>query len=137
MAIIWLAQISNPGNEIGSINSDIVAYLKLIAVLAIILIGAVVALRFGLPRITGARKLSPGLIRVTAHYPLEPRKNLYIVQAGREYFLVGTSESGLHYLTALDSQSVDTPTAEQESTAATSGEFVSLMKTFKRPRRSP
>src|SRR4051794_5689702 len=99
---IRLAQAGSPANEFSSINSEALTYLKLIVTLAIILVVIVVVLRFWLPRVTAFRNISSGPIRMAAHFPLEPRKNLYIIQTGGEYFLVGTSESGVHYLTTLD-----------------------------------
>ena len=135
MPAIWLAQARNPASEISSINSEVFAYLKVIVSLAVILVLVVVLLRFWLPRMTGLRNLSSGPIRVAAHYPLEPRKSLYIIQAADEYFLVGTSESGVHYLTTLDSDRTGAALSQQAD-VSTDRQFNGLMKAFMRPRRS-
>ena len=134
MAALWLLQAVDPSREIGSISSELVDYVKLILTLALVLVLAFVGLRFWLPRITGLRNIASGPIRVVARYPLEPRKNLYIVRAGGGYFMVGTSETGVHYLNSLDSSQVEASLAQEEP--AGSNEFGNLLKAFKRSKRS-
>jgi flagellar biogenesis protein FliO len=134
MAAFWLVQVANPAREIGSASSELFDYLKLILVLGAILALAFVGLRFWLPRASGLRQLSSGPIRIEARYPLEPRKNLYIVRAGSNYFLVGTSESGIHYLTALDAERVEPALAAEDKTKA-EPEFARMIRAFRRSSR--
>jgi flagellar biogenesis protein FliO len=132
MIAFWL-QAANPAQDIGSINSELLSYFKLIVVLGLILVLVFVGLRYGLPRMSGMRQFSSGPIRVVARYPLEPRKTLYIVRTGGGYYLVGTSESGVHFLTALDSGSVEAALLDEP---ATDTDFGGLMKAFRRSKRS-
>lgn len=76
-------------------------YLRLLFVLAVILGLAWWTLRFGIPKLTGIPQQASGGISVLARYPLEPRKTLYVVKAGQEVVLVGSSEAGLQLLSAL------------------------------------
>ena len=133
MIAFWL-QAANPAQEIGSINSELFAYFKLLLVLGLILVLVFVGLRYGLPRMSGLRQLSSGPIRVIARYPLEPRKTLYIVRTGGGYYLVGTSESGIHFLTALDSGSVEAALPEEPAT--TESDFGGFVKALRRSKRS-
>jgi flagellar biogenesis protein FliO len=131
---IWLAQAGSPASEISSISSEAFAYLKLVVSLVVIIVLIVVVLRFWLPRMTGFRNLSSGPIRVAAHFPLEPRKNLYIIQTGDEYFLVGTSESGVHYLTTLNPERIHAALSNNE--APPDPRFSSLIDAFRRRGRA-
>ena len=135
MAALWLAQAASPIGEIGSPSSELFDYLKLLAILGIILVLAYVALRVWLPRLGAMRKFASGPIQVAARLTLEPRKSLYIVRAGGEYFLVGTSETGMHYLTRLDPGRAEETIGETEPVSER--EFASLISAFKRPKRSP
>lgn len=130
-AALWLVQATTAPGEISALHSDGYEYLKLILIFAVVLVGVLVTLRVWLPRLTGMRQLSSGPIAVLARYPLEARKNLYIVQAAGSYLLVGTSESGLHFLTALEPAAVETSLAGK--TAPTGVDFGKLMQSFKRP----
>jgi len=132
MSAPWLA-LFGP-DTIGSPSAELLDYLKMIAILALILVIVFLGLRFWLPRLSGLHKVTAGPLRVAARLAIEPRKNLYIVQAGGTYFLVGTSESGMHYLTHLDSDRTEEALAESEQ--ATEPEFSSLINVFKRRKRS-
>ena len=132
---ILLAQAVSPVEEIGSTNTQALEYLKLILILGFILLFAFIVLRVGLPWMTGARKLASGAIQVAARYPLEPKKNLYVIRVGPDYFLVGTTESGMHYLTALDSDHIEAALPQAE-TSPDEGEFAGLIKAFRRTKRS-
>jgi flagellar biogenesis protein FliO len=133
MPVLWLFQAVGTAHEITPLHSGIAEYLKLVLVFGIVLVFAIVVLRVWLPRMTGIRRISSGPIRVIARYPLEPRKNLYIVHAAGGYFLVGTSESGVHYLTALDSNALESSLPVEAP--PTGLDFAKLIHSFKRPRR--
>jgi flagellar biogenesis protein FliO len=133
MPALWLLQAVTPTREVTSLASYTYDYLKLILVFGLVLVFVILVLRVWLPRMTGMRQLSSGPIRVVARYPLEPRKNLYVVQAAGSYFLVGTSDSGVHYLTTLDPSALESSlTAE---TPAAPLDFAKLMHSFKRSGR--
>jgi flagellar biosynthetic protein FliO len=131
-ACLWLLQASDPAKEIGAINSGVLEYLKLVLVLGLILALAFVVLRVVLPRVTGVRTLGPGVIEVAARYPLEPKKNLYVIRVGEDYFLVGTTESGMHYLTTLAPGHIEAALAKTD--VPPQREFASLIQAFRRPR---
>jgi flagellar biogenesis protein FliO len=76
-----------------------------------------VVLRFGVRRLyapTGAN----GPIRVVARQPLEPRRTLYIIEAGGKTLLIGVSDGGpMTTLAELDGNDVerDLPRARRSS----------------------
>lgn len=133
MAAFWLMQVG-PLNNIGSAGAELFDYLKVIVILALLLAIVVIAARVWLPRMAGAGKAAAGPIQVIARLALEPRKSLYIIQAAGDYFLVGTSDSGMHYLTRLDSDRAGA--ALVESVPALENEFAAWMKAFRRPKQS-
>ena len=113
MLLLLLQQGGSPAEQVGSINSQILQYFQVILVLAGILILIYVLFRFWIPRFFGIKTFASGPVRVVARYPLEPKKTLYIVKTGPEMFLIGTSESQIHYLTALDAANIE-PLLETE-----------------------
>lgn len=136
MLAFWLAQARITENEISSVNNEIFDYLKMIVVLAGILVLAFLIIRFWLPKFVGLKGLSSGPIRIAARFSLEPRKNLYIVEAASEYFLVGTSEDGIHFLTALNSERSEAA-LEQAAKPKQEAEFSKFVRAFRRPQDSP
>ncbi len=86
-------------------------YLQLLAALAVTLGMIYVVLRHVLPRLQFGRPRADNLIRVRATYPLEPRKTLYIVEAGSETLLIGSSGDSLSTLASIpkDSLPVEMP----------------------------
>ena len=81
-------------------------YLQLLAALAITLGLIYVVLRHVLPRLQFGKPAADGLIRVRATYPLEPRKTLYIVEAGSETLLLGSSGDTLSTLGSIPRESL-------------------------------
>lgn len=134
MGAIWLLQAATPTEEIAALHTDIYAYFKLIVIFGLVLVLVFFVLRIWLPRLTGVRRLASGPIKVIARYPLEPRKNLYIVLAAGSYFLIGTSETGVHYLTPLEASAIEASLPEQEPVKGV--DFAKLMQSFKRPGRT-
>lgn len=90
-----------PADQISSINTPIFQYIAVLAALVGVLVLAYVTLRVGLPRMFGMRASGRGPIQVVARYPLEPKKTLYLVKAGTQVLLIGTSENQVQFLTAL------------------------------------
>jgi flagellar biosynthetic protein FliO len=126
----WLLLANTSASEIGAINIGVLDYLKLVLVLGLILALAFLVLRIGLPGIARVRKLPPGAIQVAAQYPLEPKKNLYVIRVGQEYFLLGTTESGMHYLTTLDQDPIEAAAAQAATPPQT--KFAKLIPAFRR-----
>jgi flagellar biogenesis protein FliO len=90
-----------PADQLGSGSSQILQYAEVLLVLAGILVLAYVALRAGLPRFLGMRTPTGGPIEILTRYPLGPKHTLYLIKAGSETFLIGTSESEVQYLTSI------------------------------------
>jgi flagellar biogenesis protein FliO len=130
-----LLQAGNGTGAIGSVDSEALRYAWVIFVLALVVGLAYVVLRKGLPRVAGIGKGKAGLIGVAARYPLEPRKNLYVIQVGPDYFLVGTTEAGMHYLTTLNAAHVEGVLAESER--AGTEDQSAFRKAFDRIKFSP
>src|SRR5262245_13666980 len=106
MRLSCLLQAVNPAEELGSMTSQTLDIVRVLFILAAVLLLAYVAVRHWLPRLTGFKNLESSPIQVLARTPLEPKKNLYLVKVGPEVLLVGTSEDHLHFLKALDQESV-------------------------------
>jgi len=116
---------------IGSVNGEIVEYLKVVLFLAVVATLAFVALRFWLPKLSGGAGTTAGPLHVAWRMSLEPRKTLYVVRAGENYVLLAASDAGVQFLTSLDAGQMEA--ALQEPGKASSGfAFAGLM----RPRRS-
>jgi flagellar biogenesis protein FliO len=129
-----LLQAGDPSRELGSIRSELGYYVQLVFVLALVIGLAFVILRIFLPRIASVRRLASGPIQVSARYALEPRKHLYIVRVGLDYHLVGTSDSGMHYLAALDASRIEPALSQAE--ASPPGQPPAFARVFQRHKGS-
>jgi flagellar biogenesis protein FliO len=136
LAFLLQAQARSPESELTSVNNEIFDYVRLVVVLLAVVALAFFALRFVLPRMKGLQRMSSGPIRIAARFTLEPGKTLYVVNAGPEYFLVGTSESGIHYLTALNPEGMEAA-LEQVKQPGGEADFAKVLKAFRRPHGSP
>ncbi len=102
-----LLQVS-AADQVGALNNSILDYVKLLFILAGILVLAWIGLRYWMPRLSGMTAIASGnAIQVVARQALEPRKTLYVVKAGGEYLLLGSSEQEMQLLTRLDSAAVE------------------------------
>lgn len=78
-----------------------------LVILALVCAGAWLVIRFGLRRLYPGVGGKSGPLRIVARLPLEPRRTLYIIEAGKKMLLVGTSEQGpLTTLAELDRDDV-------------------------------
>jgi flagellar biogenesis protein FliO len=111
--------------------SQAMDYFRLLLVLGGVLILAYLTLRFWMPRAMGVRASSGGPLQVLARFPLEPRKILYVIKAGSSAYLVGTSETGMHYLTALDTADLESMLHQQEARPAAGSEFQRLLRSWR------
>ena len=101
-----MLQAVNPAEELGSVTSQALDIVRVLLILCAVLLLAYVVVRHWLPRLTGLKNLETSPIQVLARTPLEPKKNLYLLKVGSEVLLVGTSEDHLHFLKALDEETV-------------------------------
>ena len=80
-------------------------YTKTLVVLAGICLVALFSVKFLLPKITGVAASAPSdHIRVFARQPLEPRKMLYLVKAGKSVVLLASAGDTVQFMTTLDAQ---------------------------------
>jgi flagellar biosynthetic protein FliO len=133
--ILFALQTANPSGDIGWVGSEFTSLLRLVLVLAGILILAFFVLRFAIPRFFGVDNFRTGPITVVARYSLEPRKSLYIVQVGTEFFLVGTSETNVQFLTSLDAGKVESALAQSNLKPPEGSEFARLLRGLKRSQK--
>jgi flagellar biogenesis protein FliO len=128
-------QTANPSGDIGWVAGEFTSLLRLVLVLVGILILAFFVLRFAIPRFFGVDNFRTGPITVVARYSLEPRKSLYIVQVGTEFFLVGTSETTVQFLTSLDAGKVESALAQSNLKPPEGSEFARLLRGLKRSQK--
>jgi len=88
-------------------------------------------------RLLYRRRLLPGAegragpVRVVARLPLEPRRTLYVIDAGGKFLLVGAAEGGLATLAELDRETVERALAAAPAPKS----FVEMLTSLvKRPR---
>ncbi len=111
MLATLLAQATAPvGNAADSPPStDLLLLLRMLAILAGLLIVSVILLKVGLPwlmrRRTGGKA---DLIEVVEAHRLEPRKIVYLLRVGAQYYLVGSCDGRLTTLAGepLDNETI-------------------------------
>ncbi len=79
--------------------------LQLLSLLLVLGGAAWVLLRLGHRKVASER----GVLELVARLPLEGRRAIYLVRAGRRVLVVGGSESGLTQLADFDSAELHTP----------------------------
>jgi flagellar biogenesis protein FliO len=137
--IAWQAQPSD-FNQLSWVGDTFASLLQLGLVLAAVLALAFVVLRLLLPRIFGVSSANSGPFEVLARYSLEPRKNLYIIKVGKEMFLIGSSESNIHFLTVLNAAEIGPQLESIRSKSARPQDFGGILKSlqkFQRPKAAP
>jgi flagellar biogenesis protein FliO len=86
----------------------------------------------------GARKLlklgptSNALVQVVERVPLDAKKTLYVLQAGGEFLLVGSSEGNLAFLTKLESESIKQSLAQRQVQLSGSTTFLERLTALSR-----
>jgi flagellar biogenesis protein FliO len=80
------------------------ALVRTIVVLGIVVALAYLSLNVGLRRLMGLGPAAgrKGLVTVIERVPLDQKRSLYVVKAGDEVLLLGSSELSLSFLTKLD-----------------------------------
>lgn len=103
------------GTEVTALPSGYGVYLfQTVLALAAVCLLAYVVLRFGLKRLYGVgRGSDSNLLRVVERLPLDPRRALYLVEVAGRYVLLGTSETGVTFLTEVESETVDEPPVDE------------------------
>ncbi len=84
----------------GSLWGD---YVRTLAVLVAVCLAALFAVRVWLPRLAGSAAASgPKLLEILARQPLEPRKTLYLVRAGKSVLVLAASGDAVRHMATLD-----------------------------------
>lgn len=99
-------------------GSPLFDFVKTMAVLSGILLLAWSALRFLLPKLSPGRTAQQNAIEVLARHPLEPRKTLYVVRAGKTKMLIAAAGDHVTFLKEVELEAAETPGADSEKTFA-------------------
>lgn len=124
--------IIDAADQLGSGTSQALQYAEVLLVLAGILVLVYVTLRLGLPRMLGMRTPTGGPIQVVTRYPLEPKHTLYLIKAGSQVFLIGTSESQVQFLTSISVENAAEILKQEGTTELPRKDFRQLMHWFER-----
>ena len=107
-----------------------------LVVLVLVCVAAWVALRL-VARWLGGRRVGGGglfVVRVVARVPLEPRRALYVVEAGGRRLLIGSSEGGVSLVTELAAEPVEAENRERAPAPRRSfAEMLALAVSRRRP----
>ena len=80
-------------------NSQVIDYswlfIKVCIALVIVIGLAVIFIKLIFPRLKGFHRASQSVIQIVDRNAVEPRKNLYLIQVGERYFLVGTTDHAM------------------------------------------
>jgi flagellar biogenesis protein FliO len=89
------------------VSDEVFEYLKLIAFLAAVVVLALVAMRYWLPKLAARAGSAAGPLQVACRLSLEPRKTIYVVRAGSNYVLLAASDAGVQFLSSLDATQME------------------------------
>lgn len=128
----WVQALSASPDPLPASHSAFLEYTEVLFVLAGVLVLAYALLRLGLPRMLGMTGSSEGPIRVVARHGLEPRKTLYLVNVGSQLFLLGTAESQVQCLTAINPENAATILSEATRVPAQTKDFRQVLSWFQK-----
>lgn len=100
---------------------------KTFLVLGMVVALIYVSLNYGLRKLMGIRGMPVGrsaLVKVIERIPLDPRRTLFVIQAGGEYLLVGGGEEGLSLISKLDPTEVSRVLEQRTAAAAAPSAFL-------------
>jgi flagellar biogenesis protein FliO len=83
-----------------------------------------------LPRLTGLATPASNQINVFARCPLEPRKTLYLVRAGKSVVLLAASAEAVHFMTTLNPEDFEDIASQAETEATSGSAFRRIAKAF-------
>lgn len=76
-------------------------FVRLLAVLVIVLTAVVVFIKFGLARLYSQPYRQKGALRIVERLVLGPKCGLFLIQAGQRYFLLGVGVERVDVITEL------------------------------------
>ena len=82
-------------------------FIKVCVALIVVIASAFVFIKFLLPRLKGFNRSSRSILKIVDRNALEPRKNIYLIQVGERYFLLGTSDHSTSLIGELTKDEVD------------------------------
>ena len=74
-------------------------FIKMLLVLGIVTVGAVLVLKYAVPRIGAMKRFQQGrCFSVIGRYVLEPGRSLFLVSVGKRYLVLGVSDHAINLL---------------------------------------
>ena len=126
MSVPYFAVIEAPASP----ASMWVDYAKTLLVLVGICLLALVVVKVLLPRLTGFAKPASKHIQVFARYPLDPRKALYVLRAGKTFVLLAASAETVHFMTTLNSEDFEDTAAQAQTDTMNGFAFQRIARSF-------
>ena len=91
-------------------------FIKMLLVLGIVVILAILFLKYIMPRTGLMNALQKGrYFTVMGRYQLEPRKALFLVEVGGRYLVIGSADHGISLLAELTKDETEGVTGERGS----------------------
>lgn len=106
---------------------------KTLIVLALVVALIYLTLNYGARKLLKLGPASTSLVKVVDRVPLDPKKQLYVLQVGADFLLVGASEHGLAFLSKLDGESVQKAIAERIAAQAAAPSFLDRLNALGKP----
>lgn len=80
-------------------------FVKMLLVLGIVSVGAVLVLKYAVPRMGLMKRFQQGrYFTVLGRYLLEPGKALYLVNIGKRYLVIGVANNGINLITEISEE---------------------------------
>jgi flagellar biogenesis protein FliO len=76
-------------------------FIKVMAAMVLVCVGAVLVIKYVLPRSHFVRRAQDSQIEIVERFTLEPKKNLYILKVAEKLVLIGSTETSLSSLLEL------------------------------------
>ncbi len=77
-------------------------FIKVILAMILVCVTAYFGIKYLLPKASFIKKSSRSEIEILERFPLEPRKNLYILKVDNRRVLIGTTENSVNSLLELE-----------------------------------
>lgn len=80
-------------------------FVKMLLVLVVVSVLAIITLKFIAPKLGLFKNFQKGShFSVLGRYVLEPKKSLYLVNIGKKYLVIGTSDHGINLITEISEE---------------------------------
>ena len=111
--IALLAQIPTQVATPASTLDFSVLFIKMLGALAVVVLLAVLILKFIVPKLSFAQRNKFKLIETRSRFTMEPKKHLYVLRVANRHLVVGSTEHHIQLLTELKPDEVEQFLAEQ------------------------